>query len=52
MNEQIKELIHSIASGSAAETQDLLGSIMTQKMSAALADMRIEVSQNMFQEQE
>lgn len=48
MKDEIKDLIYSIASGNASETEDRLNSIMSTKTMAALDDMRIEVSQAMF----
>ncbi len=51
MENQIKDLIYSIASGDAAETENKLNAIMSQKAMAALDDMRINVSNSMFSQQ-
>jgi hypothetical protein len=48
MEEQIKDLIYSIASGDAVETENKLNAIMSQKAMAALDDMRVNVSNSMF----
>jgi hypothetical protein len=44
----IKDLINAIDSGNASKTQDAFESIMAEKISSRLDDMRIEVAQNMF----
>lgn len=46
----VRDLINAIASGSALETQDAFNSIMSEKISAKLDDMRIDVAKNMFGE--
>ena len=46
----VKDLINAIASGSAIETEQAFNSVMAEKISARLDDMRIEVAQNMFEE--
>jgi hypothetical protein len=51
MNDQIKDLIYSIASGDAAETENKLTAIMSQKAMAALDDMRVNVASSMFSQQ-
>ena len=48
MEEQIKDLIYSIASGNASETEDLLNNIMSHKAMTALDDMRVNVANSMF----
>jgi len=45
----IENLINAIASGSAIETEQAFNSVMAEKISARLDDMRVEVAQNMFQ---
>lgn len=51
MEEQIKDLIYSIASGDALETEQKLNSIMSQKAMVALDDMRTAVAQRMFNQE-
>lgn len=51
MDDQIKDFIYAVAQGKAAESEELLGSIMAQKTMAALDDMRVEVAKNMFNPQ-
>lgn len=48
MEEQIKDLIYSIASGDSVETENKLNAIMSQKAMAALDDMRVNVANSMF----
>ena len=45
----VEDLINAIASGSAVETEQAFNSVMAEKISARLDDMRVEVAQNMFQ---
>lgn len=52
MKEEIKDLIFSITSGNAAETEDRLNSIMAQKVVSALDDFRVEVARDMFNQPE
>ena len=45
----VKDLINAIASGSAVETEQAFNSVMAEKISARLDNMRVEVAKNMFQ---
>lgn len=47
----VKDLINAISMGNAADTQEIFQSVMAEKISARLDDMRIEVAQNMFKEE-
>ena len=47
----VKDLINAIATGNAIETQEAFQSVMAEKISARLDDMRVEVAQNMFKEE-
>lgn len=51
MNDQIKDLIYSIAAGNALETEQKLNSIMSQKATVALDNMRTNVAQSMFNQE-
>lgn len=51
MEEQIKDLIYSIASGNALETEQKLDAIMSQKAMAALDDMRVNVAKTLFKQE-
>lgn len=51
MNDQIKDLIYSIAAGNALETEQKLNSIMSQKATVALDNMRTSVAQSMFNQE-
>lgn len=48
MENQIKDLIYSIAAGNALETEEKLNAIMSQKAAVALDDMRTNIAQSMF----
>jgi hypothetical protein len=48
MSEQIKDLVYAIAQSNAAESENLLNSIMSQKALSALDNMRVDVAKNMF----
>ena len=48
MNDEIKNLLQSIAAGNAVETEERLNSILSQKAVAALDNMRMEVASSMF----
>jgi len=52
MKDEIKNLIQTIASGNAAESEEMLNSIMAQKAVTALDDMRMEVAKSMFTQPE
>lgn len=52
MKDEIKNLIQSIASGNAAESEEMLNGIMAQKAVTALDDMRMEVAKSMFTQPE
>ena len=52
MKEEIKDLIFSITSGNAAETEERLNGIMSQKVISALDDFRVEVARDMFNKPE
>lgn len=47
----VKDLISAIASGSAINTENAFNQVMSEKISARLDDMRVEVAQSMFKEQ-
>ena len=47
----VKDLISAIASGSAIDTENAFNQVMSEKISARLDDMRVEVAQSMFKEQ-
>jgi hypothetical protein len=51
MNDQIKDFVYAVAQGKAAESEEILNGIMSQKTVAALDDMRVEVAKNMFNPQ-
>jgi hypothetical protein len=48
MEEQLKDFIYSMANGEAAQSQEMLNTIMSQKVSAALDNLRVSVAQDMF----
>ena len=52
MKEEIKDLIQSIVSGNAADSEERLNSIMAQKAVSGLDDMRMEVAKSMFTQPE
>jgi hypothetical protein len=52
MQEELKDLIYSMVQGNAAESQEMMNQIMSQKVGAALDDLRVNVAQSMFKEPE
>lgn len=52
MQEEIKDLLYSIVSGEAAESQDKLNGIMMAKAANALDQLRIDTAKTMFNQQE
>ena len=48
MQDEIKDLIYSIAAGNAVEIESSFNHIMSAKAVEAMDDMRIEVAKNMF----
>ncbi|MHB8123745.1 MAG: hypothetical protein ACYDG4_16530 [Desulfuromonadaceae bacterium] len=51
MQEQIKDLIYSIAQGNASDIEHNINSIMAVKATEALDDLRVDVAKNMFNQQ-
>lgn len=52
MQEEIKDLLYSIVSGEAAESQDKLNNIMMAKAASALDQLRVDTSKTMFNKEE
>ena len=48
MSETVQNLIQSIANGDAIETESAFSAAMAEKLSVKLADMRVNIAQNMF----
>jgi preprotein translocase subunit YajC len=52
MTESVKNLINAISAGDAVETENAFQVAIADKISARLADMKIEVAKGMFAQQE
>jgi hypothetical protein len=52
MNETVQNLVQAIRAGDALETENAFTMAMQEKLSAKLDDMRIDVAQGMFNQQE